>query len=224
MMIFKLCSKCGLIKDETHFYKDPRGKFGLYGHCKNCHGDYLKTDKSRKQRRDYKTLIRSNPAYVVKEREKSRLRMAEYYKDPIIREKLKKSATKYANKRMKTDICFRIRRNLRCRLSRLLKEIKNGSAVTDLGCSMKFFIAYIKSKFYRHPKTGEQMTWKNWGRREGNWNLDHIKELCLFDLSKREEFLKACHYSNIQPLWFVDHKEKTKKFLKEMHNAPVHSN
>lgn len=34
----KKCSKCGIPKPYSQFYKDPRTKKdGLYGHCKKCH-------------------------------------------------------------------------------------------------------------------------------------------------------------------------------------------
>ena len=77
---------------------------------------------------------------------------------------------------------------------------KAGSAVRDLGCSIKEFKACIESKF-QHG-----MTWDNHGFH--GWHLDHIIPLSKFDLTDREEFLKACHYTNIQPLWAYDNLSK----------------
>ncbi len=54
------------------------------------------------------------------------------------------------------------------------------------------------------------MTWENYGLGYGTWQIDHIKPLVSFDLSKREEFLQACHYTNLQPLWHEDHVKKTR--------------
>ena len=85
---------------------------------------------------------------------------------------------------------------------------KTGSAVKDLGCSIEEFKIYIESKFYNR-KNGEAMTWENWTK--DGWHMDHVIPLSNFNLTNREEFLKANHYSNLQPLWTEDHLEKTIK-------------
>lgn len=49
-------------------------------------------------------------------------------------------------------------------------------------------------------KQVQVMSWKN----IGSWHIDHVVPISFFNLSKREEFLKACHYTNLQPLWQKD--------------------
>lgn len=89
--------------------------------------------------------------------------------------------------------------SLRARLRLALRSnAKAGSAVRDLGCTIFEFRSYIETKF----QSG--MTWDN----RGEWHLDHIKPLASFDLSNRDQFLMACHFSNYQPLWAADNVAK----------------
>ena len=53
------------------------------------------------------------------------------------------------------------------------------------------------------------MSWENHGRR--TWHIDHVKPLDSFDLSDPEQFKKACHYTNLQPLWWRDNQFKHNK-------------
>ena len=79
---------------------------------------------------------------------------------------------------------------------------KSGSAVKDLGCSISEFKKYIESKF------SPGMSWENRGA--SGWHFDHIKPLCSFDLSDRDQMKVACHYTNIQPMWAIDNLKKGK--------------
>lgn len=93
---------------------------------------------------------------------------------------------------------------LRARLRGAIKgHCKVGSAVEDLGCDISYFEIYLESLF----QAG--MTWQNYGVL--GWHIDHIIPLSKFDLSKREEFKRACHYTNLQPLWSIDNIRKGNK-------------
>lgn len=106
--------------------------------------------------------------------------------------------------RMSNDKRFRLRYLLRLRLNNALSgRYKNGSAVKDLGCSVDEFVQHIESKFVKG------MSWEN----RGAWHLDHIKPLSSFNLEDRNELLKACHFSNIQPLWAKDNLKKGSKLI-----------
>src|SRR5579864_2418006 len=106
-----------------------------------------------------------------------------------------------------TDIQYRIAKNLRRRLKLALEgNFKTGSAIKDLGCTIEFLTAYLQNKFYG------KMTWDNYGT---YWEIDHVNALWKFDLTKREEFLMAVNFTNLQPLTKPDHQKKTIKELKE---------
>jgi len=111
-----------------------------------------------------------------------------------------------AVQRRKENINTRLKTYLRARLVKALRgNFKSGSTVKDLGCSISFFKEYIESLFYG------DMRWDNWGK---VWELDHIEELCTFDLTNRDQFLIACNYTNFQPLTIEDHRKKTNAEIK----------
>ena len=55
------------------------------------------------------------------------------------------------------------------------------------------------------------MNWDNYGFY--GWHIDHIIPLDFYDLQNREEFLKACHYTNLQPLWAEENITKGNKIV-----------
>lgn len=127
--------------------------------------------------------------------------------------KNRKKANSKAKKRRKSDINYKLKSNLRSRIYRVLYKkdiVKNGSAVSDLGCSIEELIIHIEQQFYdRH--NGEKMTWDNWSLY--GWHIDHIIPLASLNLSDREQFLKANNYTNLQPLWAEDNWAKGDKIV-----------
>ena len=105
------------------------------------------------------------------------------------------------NGRYKTDLNYKLQCNLRNRLNIAIKRgYKAGSAVRDLGCSIADLRIYLESQF----EPG--MTWQN--HNLVGWHIDHIKPLTSFDLSDRKQFLQACHYTNLRPMWYNDNIRK----------------
>jgi hypothetical protein len=189
---------------------------------------YAKSHKKqllRWRRKHYKKnkvkMLRYFRKYRKNHREETNARNKKYSSKPEYKKKMKQLHKKYKQKNRlrirkvklkwvklnyRIDPVFRLARLLRQRIHSVLKgDQKAGSAVRDLGCSVEFLKQYIEKKFYAH------MTWKNWGR---IWELDHIKPLSKFDLTDREEFLKACNYRNLQPLTIKDHRKKTLEDIK----------
>lgn len=82
------------------------------------------------------------------------------------------------------------------------RNYRTGSAVRDLGCSISELKVYLEQRFTRG------MTWENWGCGAGKWSIDHILPMASFDLTKREELLKCCNYTNLQPMWSPENSAK----------------
>lgn len=112
------------------------------------------------------------------------------------------------------DLSAKIARNLRSRLSiAVSNNQKVGSAVRDLGCSIEDFKKYIESKWQ------QGMSWDNYSYT--GWHMDHINPLDSFDLMDPEQFKKACHYTNIQPLWSDRNFKKSNK-LNVLNRVDLH--
>jgi len=157
---------------------------------------YNRTNKAKAYRKAYcEANIDKIKAYYEANIDKAKARKKAYY------EANKAKANAYQNNRIKTNIQYKLSVRLRNRLYGALQgNFKNGSAVTDLGCSISELKTHLESKFQ------PGMTWDNWSF-EG-WHIDHIKPLASFDLTDRKQLLLACHYTNLQPLWAFDNLSK----------------
>ena len=182
------------------------------GDCKEIkaenEGNFYFRNDSNKFRDDCIVCFQeANKEYIIEHREEVLAHKREYYQDNIeyFIEYRRDEKTKERNRlrrkeRRLIDINFRIMANLRGRFHNALRgRYKSGSAVRDLGCSIEYLIGRLESKFHMNSKTGEIMSWYNYGFY--GWHIDHIIPLDYFDLTNREEFLVACNYKNLQPLW-----------------------
>lgn len=107
------------------------------------------------------------------------------------------------------SLAYRIECSLRARINAFVRGTRNKSASTIslLGCSLDDFKIYLESKF----ESG--MTWENYGKGSGKWNIDHIMPCAIFDLTKPEHQRRCFHFSNMQPLWEPENIRKHAKVL-----------
>lgn len=176
----KRCSSCLEYKSVLDFHKDKQGKFGRRSDCKSCRNSEKQKEKRRKWYHENKDS----------RKESMRLYALSY----------KERRKELHRERQISDINYRLKRSLRSRLYNAIKNnYKHTSAVKDLGCSIDFLKSHIEKMF------SKDMSWDNYGE----WHIDHIVPISKFDLSKRSEQLKACHYTNLQPLWAEDNIKKS---------------
>ena len=110
----------------------------------------------------------------------------------------------YRDRKIKSDIQFKLAASLRTRLYHAIKdEQRSGSAVNDLGCTIPELKKHIESQFE------EGMSWSNWSLK--GWHIDHTIPLDSFDLTDREQFINAVHFTNLKPMWAPDNIEKSNK-------------
>lgn len=219
----KLCSKCGELKIHEDFYsREGKNKFYYSSYCKACAKKKQKlyrlkniNDIKRKEKTRRNKTYKERSTYQKNYRKLHKAKNAEYQKLYRKTESFKRSIgkrknwiksymQKYFQERKQSDPLFKLSINLRKRLNMAVrKNSKRGSAVKDLGCTIEELKIYLESKFQ------QGMTWENYGR--SGWHIDHIIPLSSYDLSSREQLLKACHYTNLQPLWAKDNLTKSNK-------------
>ena len=177
-------------KPEVKAYKNEKVKL------------YYKTERGAKIRKDY-----SKKLWLEKGEElKAKARTPEVRNRILVRHHVRKQI----------DIQYKITRTLRSRLTSAVRAYKSkrivfkkGKTLEMLGCSINFFLKHLEKQF----KPG--MSWDNHGKQtyqtEKKWNIDHIIAIDKFDLTIPEEQQKCFHYTNLQPLWQKDNREKWNK-------------
>ena len=188
----KICDKCRKIS-RRNSYLNNKAEYKQY-YEDNKESILIKSKTRYDENREPKLEYQSN--YYIENREKVR----NYQREHESKLEIKiKTNTRRKNKR-RNDINYRISCNLRTRMWAAIKNNqKMGSAVTDLGISVEAFKMYIEAQF----EIG--MDWDNWGE---IWEIDHIKPLCQFDLTDRDQFLEAANWMNQRPLWAIDNSKK----------------
>lgn len=223
----KVCSKCDVEKDVSEFSIRKASLDGLAAICKQCKREYdreyrqhpIAGPRIKKEKREWSKSPQCKEyhhEYYLENKEESasltrqwRLdhpeEMRGYRKKWAEKDKIENPDRKliYITEKRRTDPQVRIKDTLRARLRAALKEgFKSGSAVRDLGCSIEYFKGYLEAKFV------EGMSWGNYGKGHGKWNIDHIFPISAYNLTDRQHVLLACNYLNLQPLWFEDNMSK----------------
>ena len=110
----------------------------------------------------------------------------------------------YEKEKRKTDIIWKIKKNLRGRLWAALKGADKSSKTLELlGCSLEELKKHLQNKFE------DGMNWDNYGV----WHLDHIIGCANFDLSDPEQQKICFHYTNLQPMWGENNIKKGSRLI-----------
>lgn len=168
------------------------------------HNYYLKNrDRLLKMRQEWRL---KNPEYL-KKYEKER-----YAKNPEFHKKRhqeysknnREKVNKYIRDKYSNDLQFKFKCVLRSRLLIALKgKQKSDRTLKLIGCTIPVLKIHIENQFEKG------MTWDNW--EYYGWHIDHIIPISLFDLTNKEEVLKACHYTNLHPMWQLENQSKSNK-------------
>ena len=134
-----------------------------------------KSCRNEKQTEWYNNNIEKKKLYDVEYRQQNK-------------DKLNEKKRIYISERLKTDVNFRLIRNTRCRIHKALKGgSKSTSSREILGIDIESYKKWIE--FQMTPEMNRS-----------NIQIDHIKPISSFDVSKEDELLEAFNWRNTQPL------------------------
>jgi len=122
----------------------------------------------------------------------------QYYKNKY---KNKLLAVKYIKNR-EEDVIYKIIDNLSRRARKFLLKNnlnKNMTHMELIGCTPMELKEYLRSKFLSN------MDYDNYGE----WEIDHIKAISLYNLCNEKELKECFNYKNLQPLWRIDNIKKS---------------
>jgi hypothetical protein len=139
-------------------------------------------------------------------------------KDPI-KKAMDKARTKiWYHKKKIEDPFYKVRAGLSSRIHGFLKKEgtqKTASIKVLIGATKDELKKHLELKFYPNPKTGEKMTWNNYG---SSWSVDHIKPCAAFrneDVTKYETQKRIMNINNLQPMWGFENRSKKDKYDKK---------
>ena len=106
----------------------------------------------------------------------------------------------YSNNKYKTNVNFRLICNTRRKIHHALNGKSKSSSTRDI------LVIDIDTyrKWIEYQMTPD-MSWDN-------IEIDHVKPICMFDVSDDEQLKKAFSWKNTQPLLKQDHWQKGIKF------------
>lgn len=186
-VVTRICNRCNTEYPLNNFYKHKSNAGGYRPQCKPCL-NYMNKSVWKNSRAEAK---QNKKKYVCTEeqKEKNKLRRRVGNRGPEYA-----LAQKLWRQKYYADPQRNLARAIRRRLYMARKaQCKTGKTLEYLGCSWADLKVHLEKQF----KPG--MTWENYG--VSGWHIDHIIPLCAFDLTKEEELKKACHYTNLRPLW-----------------------
>ena len=214
----KYCSKCEQWKRLSDFNKNKQTWDKLRHRCKMCkqkdnkdRKEYIQkynkkywkqtkeqqTIKHKKWYKDNKEHMQKyNKEYREKNLEKIREQDRKYNekrrKDPKYRKWYNEYRKEYDKQKRKTNINFKLKKNISRRIREMLKQNKSDITIQYCGCSLKQLKVHLEARFT------DGMTWNNYGNL---WHIDHIIPCNAWDLVNKFEIVCCFNFRNLQPMW-----------------------
>ena len=187
----KTCPKCQQTKPSSDYSKKRSAKDGLFYCCKDCWKEHSK---------EYSTNNRD--------------KIAEYQKEHRARPEVKERYNEWQREQYKNNPQKRLRIKISSETkSTLLGVHSNMTIVSEKYGMKKIGLTTVQYREYIESLWTEGMSWDNYGHGKGKWCIDHIDPKNFFDLTDPELYRKCSHYTNTQPMWYMDNMSKGDRLL-----------
>jgi hypothetical protein len=161
-------------------------------------------EKNKKYRSDNKELILDRKKNYWKNLSiEEKKRINERKKELYHKNNYKDNKSKYVNNKLENDSYFKLKFNIRSLIRNAFKRnftTKSKKTIEILGCSFEEFKIYLETKF------DDKMNWENQGT---YWHMDHI--IPISSAETEEDVYRLNHYTNFQPLFWLDNLKKSNK-------------
>lgn len=163
------------------------------------------TSRSTEYKRANREAVNaSNARYRAAHPEKNREWQERYRKNNP--EQFKKSQREYRFRRYWSDPEYRLKMQLRSRLSKCLGRGGDKTAtIAQCGCSFAELRAHLEANFQ------PGMSWD----KRNEWHIDHFYPLGEIDINNRLHVLAVCNWQNLRPVWARENWVKNAKVTPE---------
>lgn len=204
--------------ERTKYWENPeleRAKRKKYYHD-NIDVERTKSREAARRRTDQKERRK---AYYDKNREEILQKKA----DERLSNPEKHRA--YARKAMKKKLATPQGRMESAMRNYVCKSLKTGAKGGRRTFSL---LGYTSTDLQEHLEAQftQGMTWENYGRGHGKWNIDHILPVSSFryETPEDQDFIACWTLSNLRPMWAIDNIKKGAKIIVHVaanDNTPV---
>jgi hypothetical protein len=212
----KVCTCCSVEKPTTEFNRCKRR--GLKYFCRDCSSQksklyyYSDLEKSRDNKRERAKVAREADRdghrkqrrdWAKANRPKVSARKRVWRLNNI--DECRRKEYAYIKRRESSDIKFKLSN----RISALMRLTLGGAKGDKWESIVGYSASDLKTHLERQFSSG--MTWKNYGRGHGRWQIDHIIPIAEFTFSSAaDEGFPACWaMTNLRPLWAIENMAKS---------------
>ena len=194
----KTCGRCHDLLPLESFSKSNRGSSGRANYCKPCQSAYRKEWGLRNATKLVE--YRKKPESINQRKEYwNRVKNEQGPKDNARR---RQCSAKVLARKQRREWMLQPGNRVTCSARESIRyAILSGSspkAETLVGCSVTQLKTHLQSKFR------DGMCWENYGE----WHVDHCVPCCRFDTSTDAGLKSAFHFTNLQPLWAKENRQK----------------